>query len=89
MVLKLRKMLDSTILHLVCCKQESRRKKLQGIANSVTKKEEKAADEKKLGANNWNDTTDATATVPVDTKKPMCAHLKFKERCLNRGCWVE
>ena len=66
-------------------------KKLQGIANSVTKKEEKATYAKKLGANNWNDTTDATATatVPVDIKKPMGAHLKFKKRCLNGGCWVE
>ena len=39
--------------------------------------------QQKLGANNWNDTTGATVTVPVDGKKPMGAHLKFKKKILK------
>lgn len=54
MVLQLRNMLDSnTALGVL---QTESRKKLQGIAISATKKEEKVADyTKELGANNWND----------------------------------
>ena len=56
MILQLRNMLDSTVLmHLVCCKQ-SQRNKLQGIANSATKKEEKVADAEK----NWEPTIGMT-----------------------------
>ena len=53
MVLQLRNMLDSnTTLGVL---QTELKKKLQGIAISATKKEEKVTDTKELGANIWND----------------------------------
>jgi len=53
---------------------------LQGIANSATKKEEKVAEAKKWEPTIGMAPLDDTATVPVDRKKPIGAHLKFEKK---------
>ena len=49
----------------------------------LPKRKRRSQTQKKLGANNWNDITDATATVPVDRNKSMGAHLKFEKNMIK------
>ena len=66
-----------------CVANRVEEKNCKALLILLLKRKRRLQTQKKLGANNWNDTTDATATVPIDGNKPMGAHLKFEKKMIK------